>query len=123
VPRLQAIFETTDGIPNVVLGDKYKHFCIMLSVLDVPEDVMTLIYQLDDTYLNPLRMVTKGVPNFQESITAYGDYSVRIAYRPMQDPNKLEQLLSRKLSDALMESYQNSLTEPIRLAIDEIIAH
>jgi hypothetical protein len=123
VPRLRAIFETSEGVPTAVQGEKYKHYSIMLSLLDVPEDVMAVIYQLDDTYSNPLRMVTKGVPNFQESITSYGDYPVRVAYRPLQDPNRLEQLLSQKLSDALIESYGPEMTDSIRLAIKDIVEH
>jgi len=120
---LLASFEAKEGVPSFLQGEKYKHYSITLSLSDMPDDIMTVIYQLDDTYANPLRLVTKGVPNFQECITAYGDYTVKIAYRPLRDPNKLEPLLSQRLSDALIDNYQGALTEPIRLAIEDIREH
>jgi hypothetical protein len=121
--ELRAEFEMTNGVPNFTQGEKYRHYAIRLSVLDAPEDVLTIIYQLDDTYENPIRMVTRGVPNYQEYITSYGDYPVRISYRPIGDPNKLRTLLSRKLSDALSASYQPSIPEPVQTAIRDIADH
>lgn len=121
--QLRAMFEMTDGIPKFTQGEKYKHYSIMLSIVDPPDNILTAIYQLDNTYENPVRMVTKGVPNFQEYITSYGDFDIRVSYRPMEDPNKLQTLLSQKLSNALISSYDAPVPEAISSAIRDITDH
>ena len=121
--QLRAVFEMTNGAPAFTQGDRYKHYAIILSVAEVPEDALTIIYELDDSYANPIRMVTKGVPNYQEYITSYGNFSIRILYRPMRDPNILQPLLSQKLSDALIASYEPPVSEAVALAIKDILDH
>jgi hypothetical protein len=121
--QLRAVFVTTNGIPTFAEGVKYKHYSIMLSITDPPVDMLSVIYQLDNTYANPIRIVTKGVPNFQESITSYGDFDVRVSYRPMRDPNRIQTLLTRRLSDALAASYEPVIPEAVSSAIKDITDH
>jgi hypothetical protein len=117
---LRAEFQMIDKIPVRVQGDKHTHYSIKLSIPDAPQDAITIIYVLDSSYKNPVRLITKGVPDFQEYITAYGDYEIRVLYRPASDPNGLAQLLATPLSNALIQTYGETADPEIRAAIKAI---
>ncbi len=121
--KLIAEFLSDDGRPCYTQGEKYRHYKIRLTLQDPPPEALTIIYQLDSTYENPIRMVTKGVPDFQEYITAYGDYDVRIAFRTLDEPNQVLTLASERLSGALRARYGIGAPVEIENAILEIEKH
>jgi hypothetical protein len=121
--QLRANFDLANGEPLFATGPQYRHYQVLLSIQDPPENALTIIYQLDSSYPNPVRMVTKGAPNFQEYITAYGDYVITVVYRPVDDPSKLETLLSARLSRALHDTYGSNTPPPVAEAIKYIEDH
>jgi hypothetical protein len=123
-PRLLAEFLLSNGAPHWVAGeDSAKHYSILLRLANAPLDAVTVIYQLDDSYLTPIRMVPAGVPDFQEYITASGDFEIRVAMRKVSEINAIEGLLSGKLSDALLSNYGSNLSESITNAIQDLREH
>jgi|ERR1017187_5453061 hypothetical protein len=123
-PRLLAEFLLSNGSPHWVQGaDEAKHYSILLRLANAPPDTVTVIYQLDDSYLTPIRMVPTGVPDFQEYITASGDFEIRVARRRMPEINQIDSLLSAKLSDALLSHYGQNSTESVASAIQDLQGH
>jgi hypothetical protein len=123
-PKLLAEFIVANGVPQWVKAeDGAVHFSILLRLVNAPPDTITVIYQLDDSYLTPIRLVPAGVPDFQEGITACGDFEIRVAVRKMPDLNDISSLLSVRLSDALSAHYQFNPSDTISKAILDIREH
>ena len=104
-PTLLANFELRDNAPLTIKGEARTHYRIRLSLMEPPSDILIVIYTLDSSYTNPIRMVTSGIPDYQEFITSYGDFEVRVAFRARSRPNEIQSLLSKKLSLALKDFY------------------
>lgn len=94
----------------------YKHFGIMLFIRNAPKDVHAVTYELHETYVDPVREVSRDVPNFELEITSYGDYEINAKIRQRDYAT----FISRCLSDALCETYENSSNPDIQNAINYI---
>ena len=120
---LLAEFEIENGQPAFVQGSKHKHYRIRLFLEGVPQDAITVRYQLDPTYKNPIRIVSAGAPQFNEFTTAYGDYLIQVSMRNKSDPNYDHPLTSGRLAEALQTKYAGTANPSISVAIQEIAAH
>ena len=120
MPLLKAEFLLEDGQPSFFDFQGRRHYRIRLSLEDPPPGIMTITYQLHDSYKNPIRVVPVGVPSFQEFTSSYGDYEIRVLGRVKSDPNAVHLLTSAKLSDALRNSYKPSPSPDIINALRDI---
>lgn len=120
--QLLAEFVLSSGAPQFAETLGRRHYTILLRLVDAPADAVTVIYQLDESFTNAIRMIPVGVPEFQEYITAFADFDIRVAVRQKAEINEVEQLISRKLSQALLDRYGSDLTPPISQAIEELKA-
>ena len=94
---------------------KYKHYGILISIKNAPEDTHAVTYELHETYVDPVREVFK-CPNFEFEITSYGNYTIKAKIRRKSYTN----FISRLLSEALRESYENRSNLDIQNAIKDI---
>jgi hypothetical protein len=116
-PKIVAEFITDSrGKPQYFEGTARKHYRIRLSLRDVPSDVSRVTYKLPESYRQPVREVPIGVPNFQEDITSFGDYTVTAMLRRRAGTD----LVTNSLSAALHESYRDDPTPSVREAIDHL---
>jgi hypothetical protein len=116
-PRIVAQFITdARGTPQYVEGGARKHYRIRLSLRDTPSDVSRVTYKLDESYRQPVREVPIGVPDFQEEITSFSDYTVMAMLRRRAGTD----LVTNSLSSALSEGYRDNLTPSVREAIDRL---
>ena len=104
------------GRPIAIQSGGTKHYRIKLHVEDVPEDAHAVTYELHESYYDPIREVRRDVPNFEEEITSYGDYDLKIRVRRK---NRVD-LATTTLGRALENAYKDSMTPMVREAIDEI---
>jgi len=118
--RLLAEFQLNQGRPSYLEGASKRHYHIRIFTDDPPEDALTITYQLDPSYTNPIRIVPKGTPDFGEYTTAYGDYEIKVLGRRQKDGNAVELLSSRTLSDALRERYGADASPEVEAAIRDI---
>jgi hypothetical protein len=112
-PQLLARF-STDRRGRLLRKD--EHYEIRLFIKDPPPTTRSVVYTLDKSYSKPTRKVNKGVPDFEEYITSYGDYEVGVkinAGRPIQ--------FKTYLSSALEHYYGNKASGAVREAIDHIV--
>lgn len=115
--RLLAKFELDEnGEPATYMGKKYKHYRIILFLENVPPNIYSVTYQLHESYKNRVREIPIGIPNFQERIGSYGDYTITVTMQGVSDA----QAFATKLSDALKRNYSNETNEKIIRAIEEI---
>ena len=121
--KLLAEFQLENGRPSFIERGEKKHYRIRLFLKDAPPDAVTVTYQLDDTYKNPIRLIPAGDPAFTEYTTSYGDYPVQVAVRRKSNPNAIEFLTGEKLSNALKDNYAESSDPAIHEAIQELAAH
>jgi hypothetical protein len=119
--QIEATILLSGDTPVVSDVEGKTQFKIALKIINPPPDALTIIYQLDgDTYSEPVRMVTKGVPNFEEVITASKDTPILVSYRSTTNPSELHKLLSDHLSVALGRSYVSLEDGPVKQAIERI---
>jgi hypothetical protein len=120
-PQLCAAFEVDDqGKPSAFPDPSLTHYRIRLFVKNAPPDALSVTYQLDTSYLSPVREVPMGVPDFAEHITSFGDYLVYVTIRcKTSNP----QSFATRLSDALENYYREDASEDIKAAIDNIKSH
>ena len=121
--RLLAEFQLEKGRPSYIEGANNKHYYIRLFTDSPPEDALTITYQLDPSYKNPIRVVPRGTPDFSEYATAYGDYVVSVFGRRQKDESAVELLTSRTLTDALRDHYGSNMSPEIEAAIQDIAAN
>src|SRR5262245_52717067 len=116
-PKIVAEFITDSrGKPQYFEGSSRKHYRIRLSLRGAPSDVSRVTYKLDESYRQPLREVPIGVPNFQEEITSFGDYTVTAMLRRRAGTD----LVTNSLTAALNETYRDNPTPSVREAIGHL---
>jgi hypothetical protein len=116
-PKILAKFELNDEEPSVFSAGGHTHYKIKLFVEDVPEDCLSAVYELHETYRQPVRAVPRGVPGFAEEITSYGDFSVRVGL----EGRSASKVITRSLSQAL-EDYYAAASDTISPAVQNAIA-
>ncbi len=113
--NLLAEFELDEhGKPKCVEKDNLKHFMVRLFLDGAPADASSVQYVLHPTYIEPVRLVPKGVKDFEEYTTSYGDYEIRGNIRSRQNT----EVFNKSLTDALKERYSGESTPAILEAID-----
>ena len=116
-PKIVAEFITDSrGRPQFFEGSARKHYRIRLLLRDVPSDVSRVTYKLDESYRQPLCEVPIGVPEFQEEITSFGDFTVTAMVRRRAGTD----LVTNSLSAALNETYRDNATPSVREAMDRL---
>ena len=112
-PVLLARF-STDSRGKLRLKD--EHYEIRLFIKDPPPSTSSVVYTLHESYAKRRRKVNKGVPDFEEYITSYGDFEVGVKINgghPMQ--------FKTYLSSALEHHYGNKASSAVRKAIDHLV--
>jgi hypothetical protein len=94
------------------------HYEIRLFLDGAPATTSRVTYRLHDSYRKQVRIVRQGEPQFQEFITSYGDFEVKVT---AADANGRTMTTHRWLSSALEENYGATRSRAIQSAIDEII--
>jgi transcription initiation factor IIF auxiliary subunit len=107
------------GQPLSITEGHTEHFSIALKIKDAPETVRRVRYVLHPTYKEPVRSVPARVPQFEEPITSYGDYEIKVEYDDDGETKTMTQLLSK----ALDETHGKDAPAPIRKAIEKIREH
>lgn len=98
--KLVAEFNADEqGKPLSISDGSVEHFSIALKLTEVPKNVQRVTYLLHPTYHRPTRTVPARIPDFEEPITAYGDYEVTVEYDQEGNTQKLTRLLSSALED------------------------
>jgi hypothetical protein len=114
--KIRAEFVLDDqGIPKYMSDGKTRHYEIVLSIIDAPEDAIGVTYELDPTYYDALREAVDRDKRFAEKITSYGDYEIRATLR-----TKLPTEIRSYLSSALERSYQGIEKNEIKQALHDI---
>jgi hypothetical protein len=90
-------------------------YWIRLFVSDVPEDTYGVIYELHESYNDPIREGKKK-PEFAEEITSFGDYSVVAKLRRKTRTDQLARLLSK----ALRDGHESDMTASVDQAIQDL---
>jgi hypothetical protein len=115
------------GVPQYTAGKSgstLKHYLIKLSTEGVPDDAGAVTYELDPTYYDSLREVTRASvgDSFQEEITSYGDYPIHLSISGSSSSNTFRPLTRTKLSDALRRGHASDLAQsgPIKTALGDI---
>ena len=104
------------GRPLSIKAGGAEHFSIALKVKGASDNVQRVRYVLDPSYPNKVRTVPARIPEFEEPITSYGDYVIKVEYEEAGLTKSFTRLLSQALEDGLAES-----TSPdVRSAIDQI---
>jgi hypothetical protein len=103
----------SDGKPR---GRSSGHYQIELSIDKAPEDTYSVMYELDDSYYDPLRESRDRDSRFKEYITSYGDYSVKATVRGRSDTV----FTQRSLYDALYETHGADRRPAIQQALKDI---
>lgn len=115
-----AEFELDDqGKPKRIAAGELNHYKLRLFVKGAPEEVSSVKYILHPTYLEPIRVVPKGVKDFQEFTTSYGDYDLRSVINKRGEAEQLR----TTLTDALSRRYRDELNPAIKQAIEELKQH
>ena len=113
-PELLAAFELKNGKP--IYNKEEDGYEIRLYMKNVPRDTQSVIYELDETYLDYIRKVKKGAPDFQEYITSYGDYEISATVKGKET----RKVVTGWLSTALEKNYEKRMSDSIRRAIKDI---
>lgn len=101
-PQLFAEFRLDEaGAPRYLTYEGLKHFEIILSIQDPPQDTYAVTYVLHETYHDPRRESRDSDTRFSDEITAFGDYTVRAKLRRKQKVD----LVATDLSKALERRY------------------
>jgi hypothetical protein len=117
MPKLLAEFELNkDGTPKYLLRGDQKHYQLRLFMEDVPQDASSVKYVLHATYYEPDRLVPRGMKDFQEYTTSYGDYEIRGVVNRRDGTERF----SRLLTDALKERYEGNATKEVLDAINTL---
>jgi len=125
-PSLDARFNPEVGAPpaSPVFTEAYglRHYHIVLSVRNAPDDSHTVTYDLDPTY-TPSQISSNEPPNFPVNLTSYGNYIVRarLYARDSTLPHRDEGWLARLLLHHYTEKYEGSeIPHAVAAAIQEI---
>ena len=96
--------------------NKHKHYRLLLSVRGTSNDTYAVTYQLDDSYRDPVRESIDRSNDFQLALTSYGDFVVQAKVRSKSGTL----MLARRLSAALSEGHEGSMSGPLKRAFDEL---
>src|SRR5262249_1723254 len=77
------------------------HYCIILSMEGLPDNVQKVIYELHETYDCPKIEVKSGKSNYAAEITSYGDYEIKVNIFT----DEKDEIIKVMLSEALAERY------------------
>lgn len=113
-PRFLAEFVTDSKGKIRTYQSGYTHFQIRLFIENAPPDTKKVVYELHDSYAQPICEVEEG-KDFEEFISSYGDYVVNI---DIVGSEILE--VNEWLSKALENFYGDSPNEEIAQAIKTI---
>ena len=91
------------GKPSVITQGGLTHYRIVISIANPPEDVYSVQYQLDPSYINSFRIEDNKSEKFAFQTTAYGDYSLTASLLGRQGTY----LASCIVSKALKGNYNN----------------
>ena len=120
MPDLLAEFELDkEEKPKRFVAGDLNHYNLRLFVRNAPADASSVKYILHPTYIEPIRVVPKGAPEFEEYTTSYGDYDLRGI---INRRNGAEQIRTT-LTEALRRRYQDELNPAIKQAIEELKQH
>ena len=118
-----------EGKPKFAIEDsRGRHWQIVLKLVNVPTDVASVTYKLDESYWDPLREVvrprTSGPVLFEQPITSFGDYKVKasVSGSPLAG-QRHEGQLSKLLEDSLEQGVPGGDAVAIRAAIIELRDH
>ena len=121
---VQAQFRLDDsGTPIYrAASDGTKHYEIELYVPNPHDQVSSMTYILDDSYVDRVRETFDRVTGFREPLTSYGNYTV-IASPSGQFPSS--DMIRVRLSDALRSGMENlgGDRDSIRQALRDIEDH
>jgi hypothetical protein len=104
------------GKPLSISDGSVEHFSIALKLTEIPKGVQRVTYLLHPTYHRPVRTVPARIPDFEEPITAYGDYEVTVKY----EHDGTTQQLTRLLSAALEDGSAGATHQAVAAAISKI---
>lgn len=118
-PDLLACFKERGNQISLHRRSGRNDFDIVLFVSGAPKDTVSVIYNLHESYYDPIREATQIKKEFSEEITSYGDYIVTAKILSMSGLK----ILKKKLSKALRDFYGPDARPDIRSAIQEIEQH
>jgi hypothetical protein len=116
---LKAVFQLDgDGAPRFGKDGDTTFYYIKL-MLDSPraDEIVSVTYNLDESYWVPERTVTNRRNSFAEEITAYGDFLVRVEVQMAENRTFTQQAL---LSELLEEGHRQDRSSAIEEAIAQI---
>jgi hypothetical protein len=97
-----------DGNPQFIEAGGRKHYKIEVGMKAFPEDSYAVQYQLDSSYINPLREETNKDDAFRFKTTTYGDYSISAAIMGRKSRETASAIISRALKESHSGDLDNS---------------
>ncbi|HWX42708.1 MAG TPA: pYEATS domain-containing protein [Blastocatellia bacterium] len=94
---------------------KKGSFEIRLFIADPPSGTRCVVYKLDESYVDPVRKVWEAESNFEEYITAYGDFEVNASLHPRKSKRPLKKWLSRALENHYGSEASAEITHAINV--------